>query len=119
MRLIDADYLKKLLNTGGDEKVEISIRESMPLEEIVDTVIHAYRKCLFAELEKVPTAYDMNEVIKQLKQQREQYLRRAKEIKDKFGENSESRKNYGKACSYDHSIEIVKEAADDRRQRSI
>lgn len=66
MRLIDIDYLKNILNSGGDEAVEINIRESMPLEEIVDTVIDAYRKCLFAELEKVPTAYDVDKVVEWL-----------------------------------------------------
>lgn len=68
MRLIDIDYLKNILNSGGDEAVEINIRESMPLEEIVDTVIDAYRKCLFAELEKVPTDYDVDKVVEQLKE---------------------------------------------------
>ncbi len=66
MRLIDADYLIKVLNSGGSETTDININKNMPLGEIVDTVINAYRKCLFAELEKVPTAYDVDKVIKRL-----------------------------------------------------
>ena len=58
MRLIDADAFKDKLNSGGGESVEINISKSMELAEIVDTVIQAYRKCLFAELEKMPTAFD-------------------------------------------------------------
>lgn len=63
MRLIDADYLKNILNNGGSESVNINISKSMSLGDIVDTVIMAYRKCLFAELEKVPTAYDLDKVV--------------------------------------------------------
>lgn len=66
MRLIDADYLKEVLNSGTGEAVEIKISKSMPLEKIVDIVIHAYRECLFAELEKVPTAYDVDKVVRKL-----------------------------------------------------
>lgn len=66
MRLIDADYLKSILNSGGGESVNINISKSMPLGDIVDTVIQAYRKCLFAELEKVPTAYDVDKVVERL-----------------------------------------------------
>ncbi len=63
MRLIDADSLKSVLNSGGGESVDIKINKSMPLGVIVDTVIQAYRKCLFAELEKAPTAYDVDKVV--------------------------------------------------------
>ncbi len=59
-------------------------------------------------IEEQPTAYDVDKVVEQLEQQKNQYFRRAEEIKNKFGENYESQKNYGKACSYDHAIEIVK-----------
>lgn len=57
---------------------------------------------------QVPTAYDVDKVVEQLEQQKNQYFRRAEEIKNGFGENSESEKNYGKACSYDNAIKIVK-----------
>ena len=59
MRLIDVDYLKNTLNSGGGESVDINISKRMPLGEIVDTVIQAYRKCLLAELEKTPTVYEI------------------------------------------------------------
>jgi len=60
MRLIDADELKKVLNSGGGVSTEININKKMSLGEIVDIVIQAYRRCLFAELEKMPTAYDVD-----------------------------------------------------------
>ena len=47
-------------------------------------------------------------VVERLEQQKEQYKARS----EKFAEalNSwEERRNYGKACSYDHAIKIVKE----------
>lgn len=81
MRLIDADELIK-------DRVEN------------DPVVIA-TKCAL-------TAYDMDKVVEQLEQQKNQYFRRAEEIKNGFGENSESEKNYGKACSYEYAIEIVK-----------
>lgn len=68
MRLIDADYLKNILDSGGGESVNINISKSMSLGNIVDTVIQAYRKCLFAELEKVPTAYDVDKVVGRLEE---------------------------------------------------
>lgn len=55
-----------------------------------------------------PTAYDLDKVLEQLEQQKNQYFRRAEEIKDKFGENCESKRNYSKASSYEFAIEIVK-----------
>ena len=67
MRLIDADAFKNILNSGGSESVDINISKTMPLSEIVDIVIQAYRKCLFAELEKMPTAYDVDNVVEQIK----------------------------------------------------
>ncbi len=108
MRLIDADYLKNILNNGGSESVNINISKSMSLGDIVDTVIMAYRKCLLAELEKVPTAYDLDKVVEQLESQKNQHFRRAEEIKNKFGESYESQRLFSKACSYDNAIQIVK-----------
>lgn len=40
----------------------------MSLGNIVDTVIQAYRKCLFAELEKMPIVYDVDKVVKQMEE---------------------------------------------------
>lgn len=81
MRLIDADELMK--DRVGNDPVVIAA------------------KC-------ASTAYDMDKVVEQLEQQKSQYFRRAEEIKNGFGENSESEKNYGKAYSYEYAIEIVK-----------
>lgn len=65
-------------------------------------------KGIKAFLDAIPAVYDVDRVIERLEQQKNQYFRRAEEIKNKFGENYESQKNYGKACSYDHAIETVK-----------
>ena len=55
----------------------------------------------------LPTAYDIEAVVKELEEQAKQYRRRADEYMEKgivmFGDN-----NYGKACSYEHAIEIVR-----------
>lgn len=59
-------------------------------------------------INSLPTAYDFDEVIKQLEYQKNQYLRRKEEIENKLGESQESRRMFSKACSYDYSIEIVK-----------
>ncbi len=69
--------------------------------------LHEYRHYQNT-VKMMPTAYNVDKVVEQLEQQKNQYFRRAEEIKNKFGENYESQKNYGKACSYDHAIEIVK-----------
>lgn len=98
MRLIDADYLKSILNSGGGETVDINISKSMPLGEIVDTVIQAYRKCLFAELEKVPTAYDVDKVV-----------RRFKEEKNSIYREDESLMGERMYIGIDKAIEIVQE----------
>lgn len=55
-----------------------------------------------------PTAYDLDKVLEQLEQQKNQYFSRSEEIKREFGENSESQRNYSKACGYELAIEIVK-----------
>lgn len=88
MRLIDADWLQERL-----AKEPMENRTYLRANEIAA---------------EAPTAYDVDKVVEQLEQQKNQYFSRAEEIKNKFGENYESQKNYGKACSYDHAIEIVK-----------
>lgn len=80
MRLIDADAIKPSIFDTYDLK---------------------------AMLDKQPTAYDIDKVIEQLQRQVEQYRRRAEEAKQR-GYNSESYHNYGKACSYEHALEIVR-----------
>lgn len=90
MRLIDADALL----TNMDKGMQGTARE--------------YLKFYQMAVNDEPTAYDVDKVVEQLEQQKNQYFRRAEEIKNGFGENSESEKNYGKACSYDNAIKIVK-----------
>jgi hypothetical protein len=53
-----------------------------------------------------PTAYDVEKVVAELEKQAEQYSRRALELVDKSTEAGIH--NKGKACSYEHAIEIVK-----------
>ena len=61
-------------------------------------------------IEQQDTAFNLENVIAELEQQKRQYFRRGKEIQDEFGENYESKKNFAKACSYDHALEIIKSA---------
>lgn len=87
MRLIDADRLKEVLDrnfshTGGAEV----------MRQIID---------------KQPTAYDIDKVIEQLQQQIDQYNRRAEKA-GLAGLVYECRHNYGKACSYECALEIVR-----------
>lgn len=66
--LINRSALIEVLNNGGAESTEIHVSHNMELGEIVDIVIAAYRKCLFAEIEKIPTAYDVDKVVEQLEE---------------------------------------------------
>ena len=102
MRLIDADKEnERLLDfiAQNDAGIQYALehKDMTMLEDI-----------FFDYFEGQTIAYDVDKVIERLKQQKNQYFRRAEEIKNKFGENYESQKNYGKACSYDHAIETVK-----------
>lgn len=58
-------------------------------------------------VESTPTAYNLDEVVEQLEKQAEQYRHRAIEHEEK-GFQLIADKNYSKACSYEHAIEIVK-----------
>lgn len=100
MRLIDADALLEAIRESRQKNPhnDSKIRANHTIEH--DHIAHLV-------LEQ-PNAYDVDKVVERLEQQKNQYLRRSDEIKSKFGENYESQKNYGKACSYDHAIEIVK-----------
>lgn len=57
---------------------------------------------------QMPIAYDVDKAVEQLKSQKNQYFRRAEEIKNKFGESFESQRLFSKACSYDNAIQIAK-----------
>lgn len=58
-------------------------------------------------IRNTPTAYDVDKVVEQLKQQAEQYRMRGFDIEQK-GFSNIADKYYGKQCSYEHAIEIVK-----------
>lgn len=60
-----------------------------------------------AWLNNQPTAYDIDKVVEKLKKQAEQYRHRAFEV-EKKGLSELADKYYGKQCSYEHAIEIVK-----------
>ena len=59
------------------------------------------------EVEEQPTAYSVDKVVEELKQQAEQYRHRGFEA-EKKGFSTMADKYYGKQCSYEHAIEIVK-----------
>lgn len=84
MRLIDADKLRK--------EIHMSYSDDLGIREVID---------------KQPTAYDLDKVVKQLKQQAEQYRERGFEA-DRKGVCNLADKYYAKQCSYLHAIEIVK-----------
>lgn len=86
MRLIDAEMVKDLIN-GLD---------SLPWEEQVDELV-----------DSIPTAYNLDYVEEQLKQQIHQYGRRAEEHKDYPNYHD---RYWAKKCSYTHALDIVKEA---------
>lgn len=99
MRLIDADELLKYMETTEIRQYIDEINKGNDNYSSTD---------LYDYIKEQPIAYDVDKVVEQLEQQKNQYFRRAEEIKNGFGENSESEKNYGKACSYEYAIEIVK-----------
>ena len=60
-------------------------------------------------LQDVESAYSVDEVVEELKQQAEQYRHRAFEV-EKKGLSALADIYYGKQCSYEHAIEIVKQS---------
>lgn len=98
MRLIDADELRKQLSTMcplyATDEYDYCTKDI--LDKVDDLV------------QKQPTAYDVDKVVEQLEQQKNQYFRRSDEIKNRFGENFENHRLFSKACSYDNAIQIVK-----------
>lgn len=92
MRLIDAD---KLIDRFKELKGS-------------DTLANMFVRDVIKEINKQPNVYDVDKVVERLEQQKSQCFIRAEEIKNKFGESSETHRLISKACSYDHAIEIVK-----------
>lgn len=114
MRLVDADRLTDffwLPSSGTDEVIDEYIAKYPELKteslESCQALCRDMIQGLINVIDKQPTAYDIDKVIEQLQHQIDQYRRRADKAKQR-GYNSESYHNYGKACSYEHALEIVR-----------
>lgn len=64
-------------------------------------------KAILDFVDNQPTVYDIDKVVEKLKKQAERYRHRAFEV-EKKGLSELADKYYGKQCSYEHAIEIVK-----------
>lgn len=95
-RLIDADSLLKKLG----ETWNIPSDWDGDIDETCETA--------FDVIENQPTAFDVEAVVKELEEQAKQYHRREKNCEDKNITVQLSKKFFGKACSYEHAIEIVR-----------
>jgi len=84
------------------------ISRSALMQSLRNNVLVDVTPNLEQAIEEQPTAYDVDKVVEQLEQQKNQYFRRSDEIKNRFGENFESHRLFSKACSYDNAIQIVK-----------
>ncbi len=99
-RLIDADALIEVLK--AEKKQD---RSRAYGEHECDLITGTIAMCIDS-VKATPTAYDIEKVVAELEEQAEQYSRRALELVDK---STEARiHNKGKACSYEHAIDIVK-----------
>lgn len=102
MRLINADALME--NYGLENATKYGNKNA-------EQQAHSYSTLMLYEIagmiENEPTAFDLDKVLEELKGQAEQYRRRAIEHEEK-GFQLIADKNYSKACSYEHAIEIVK-----------
>ena len=93
------------------------ISRSKLIEEIKSLSIVLNGKQIFSNdakdtvlriINEQPTAYSVDKVVGELKQQAEQYRHRAFEV-EKKGLCALADTYYGKQCSYEHAIEIVKQ----------
>ena len=84
------------------------ISRSALMQSLRNNVLVDVTPNLEQAIEEQPTAYDVDKVVEQLEQQKNQYFRRSDEIKNRFGENFENHRLFSKACSYDNAIQIVK-----------
>lgn len=98
MRLIDADALIKAIE-------DIKLYNVTPNQPVYD-MNRVRADELIETINAQPTAYDMKKVVEQLQQQANQYNRRDLELVEKSTEAGIH--NKGKACSYEHAIEIVR-----------
>lgn len=95
MRLIDADLIDR--NTAIKELFAYAESKFQSGEiELANGILKA--KCFLEKQENVPTAYDVDKVVEQLKNEKE------------FWSDATYNKEIGKqkARSYEHAIEIVK-----------
>lgn len=93
MRLIDADNFRRFAHE------QLEGNKTYSIDEILEMI------------DEQPTAYDVDAVEEQLKQQAEQYRKRGFEHEQK-GFSAMADKYYGKQCSYLHAIEIVRGEAE-------
>lgn len=92
----------RLINV--DDVIELLVNHHFDKDKgNFDLLIHNLCK----EVRNIPTAYDVDAVVKQLQQQAEQYHGRAKKYAV-TGATYDVEHMDGKTASYEHSIEIVK-----------
>lgn len=100
-RLIDAN---KLIIHLADYQLSVAPYDGDSTE------YHTIQNCIEA-VQDQPTAYDVDKVVEELENQAKQYNRRAMELVNKSTEAGIH--NKGKACSYEHAIDIVKRGGRD------
>lgn len=96
MRLIDADHFLNFIK----EEMKQDRPDDMHLNNIIRV------------LKDLPTAYDVDKVVEELEEQAEQYRKRGFELEQK-GYSAMADKYYGKYCSYEHAMEIVRKGGID------
>ena len=100
MRLIDADAFKECIITCYNESRYLIPKGRRRFAKAVTVG-------LLRDIDKQPTAYDIDKVIEQLQRQIDQYHRRAREA-GLVGCAYESCHNYSKACSCECALKIVR-----------
>ena len=105
-RMIDADELIKFFQEMKEKYQEAASDATSDYGiTILGKVAKVYENAI-TMVNAQPTAYDVGKVVAELEQQTEQYKRRALELVEKSIEAGIH--NKGKACSYEHAIEIVR-----------
>lgn len=104
-KLISANSLYKKLSTNSKgERIPEQDVDNFP----ITLTLREIKKIIMDE----PAAFDKEKVVKELKQQVEQYRRRGKEFEEK-GSYSLGEKMIAKAYSYEHALEIVEKGGVD------
>ena len=99
------DYVRQAFDCDGID--EGSVIEYQELHKDVTSYIIQGICEAYGILQEQPTAYNVDSVVEEIKKQAEQYRRRGFEAEEK-GYSAMADKYYGKYCSYEHAIEIVK-----------